>query len=130
MKKWLISKIPTWVLRYLVWRNHRLYNAGHSRNILRYWAAVELARREPPVLGPEKPVGFPEWLAKDPESYGYKDEPDRERSCSIVDQDNQITAWIFHPDIMSRVGEKVLKDGRIYDITEAGLVPYTGEKDD
>jgi len=69
-------------------------------------------------------------IVNDHVPYGYKDEPDRERSCSIVDQDNQITAWIFHPDIMSRVGEKVLKDGRIYDITEAGLVPYTGEKDD
>ncbi len=87
--RWLISKIPMWFLRYLVWRNYRLYLAGHSRNILLYWGQIELYWRElqiglgckpvprkPPfILGPEKPVGVPEWLAKEPESYGYKDEP-------------------------------------------------------
>ncbi len=99
MKQWLISKIPTWILRYLIWRNYRLYRAGHSRNMLQYWAEVELWWREaqirmgckpvprnPPlfihkykeriILSPEKPVGVPEWLANDSESYGYKDEPE------------------------------------------------------
>ena len=96
MRQWLISKIPTWALIYLVSRNYRLRQAGCKRDGW-YWADLEISRRDivlcpncfnqidfaercpfcyPPVLGPKKPVGIPEWLAKEPESYGYKDEPD------------------------------------------------------
>ncbi len=100
MKQWLISKIPVWILSYLGWRNYRLCLAGHPRNTFSYWADIEfgwrelqislgckLVPRKPPllvhkykerliILGSEKPVGVPEWLITNPESYGYKDEPD------------------------------------------------------
>ena len=101
MKQWLISKIPTGVLRYLGWRNYRLALAGHPRNLFSHWANLELSwrqlhdnlglkriARKPPLLvhkyknrlvlhfGPENPVGFPEWLVTKPESYGYEGEPD------------------------------------------------------
>ncbi len=65
MRQWLISKIPTWVLRHLVWLA---------------WANIELWLRTEDggiaVLGPVNPMGVSEWLAKEPESYGYGDEPD------------------------------------------------------
>ncbi len=100
MKQWLISKIPTWLLHYWVWRNWRLVCSGHPRYAFCIEADCELnwrqlqidlgcklIPRKPPlvvhrykerlvILGPEKPVGVPEWLANEPESYGYKDELD------------------------------------------------------
>ncbi len=91
---WVRSKIPTWFLIYLVSRNYRLRQAGHKRDKW-YWADLEISRRDvtlcpncfnqidfaercpfcyPPVLGPEKPVGVPEWLLSNPRSFGYEDE--------------------------------------------------------
>ncbi len=102
--RWLISKIPTWVLRYLVKRDWRLRQAGRKPDKW-YWADLKLFLRgvylcpdccndidfaetcpycNPPIIGPENPVGVPEWLAEDPESYGYKDELDDR----FGDQDN------------------------------------------
>lgn len=99
--RWLISKIPTGVLKYLSWRNIRISLAGHPRNNFSYWADIELGWRKLETrlgykgiprdmpyhiheykkrlvitVGPEKPVGIPEWLGKDHKSYGYKDEPE------------------------------------------------------
>ena len=80
MKQWLISKIPTWFLHYWVWRNWRLVCSGHPRYAYCIEADVELnCRGLQVVFGPEKPFGVPEWLAKEPESFGYKDEPDDRR---------------------------------------------------
>ena len=86
MKQWLISKIPMWVLRYLSWRNAHIYLAGHHyRTLFFYWADLEVSWRQVqitlrckpvPRCPPKKPVGVPEWLANEPESYGYKDEPE------------------------------------------------------
>lgn len=90
MKQWLISKIPTWVLRYLVRRNWRLRQASRLLDEW-YWADLELFHREvflcsvcyndidlnercpfcyPPVLGSKKPVGIPKWLEKEYKPYG------------------------------------------------------------
>ena len=88
MKQWLISKIPTWVLRHLVNRNFRRRNGVYPDKP--YWADLELCLCGILICpycykdikrGEQKhltcwPVGFPEWLAEDPESYGYKDELD------------------------------------------------------
>ena len=100
MKQWMISKIPTWVLHYWVWRNWRLVCSGHPRYAFCIEADIELRWRElqtslgcklvprkPPFLihkykdrlvifGPKKPVGIPDWLITKPESYGYEDELD------------------------------------------------------
>ncbi len=87
MKQWLISKIPTWFLHYMVWRNLRLFCSGHPRYAFIIWADCEINWRElqislgckpvprkPPfILGPEKPVGVPEWLLTNSKSYGYED---------------------------------------------------------
>lgn len=35
-----------------------------------------------------------------------------------------IEVWLYHPDIMSRIGEYCLFRDRIFKITELGLVPY------
>ncbi len=80
MREWLInklphdrvrSKIPTWFLRYLVWRNWRLVRSGHPRYASVSWTDLELAIRRHQigfvykykgrfvVFGPEKPVGVP-----------------------------------------------------------------------
>ena len=94
MKRWLISKIPTWVLRYLVKKDWRLRQTGRKSDKW-CWANLALFLRDVYLcpdcyndidfaedcpyctsLGPEKPVGVPEWLATKPESYGYEDEPD------------------------------------------------------
>ena len=98
MRQWLISKIPTWALRYLGWRNVRMALSGHPRKTLfSYWADMELDWRElqislgckpvprkPPfILGPEKPTGVPEWLAKEPESCGYGDGPEDQITTSV-----------------------------------------------
>lgn len=64
MKRWLISKIPMWILRYLVKKNYRLHQASHNPDEW-YWADLELnCRGFQVIFGPEKPVGVPEWLAK------------------------------------------------------------------
>ncbi len=44
MKYWLIKKTPKWVLRYLVWRNNRLREAGRLPDKW-YWADLELWSR-------------------------------------------------------------------------------------
>lgn len=96
MKQWLISKIPTWILKYLVKRDWRLRQAG-LRPDKWHWADHTLFLRDvylcpdcyndigfsaecslchPSILGPEKPVGVPEWLGTKPESYGYENEPE------------------------------------------------------
>lgn len=76
MKQWLISKIPTWFLHYWVWRNCRLVCSGHPRYAFCIEADIELTRRGLSVLGPENPIGVPEWLLTNPKSYGYDDEPE------------------------------------------------------
>ncbi len=45
MKQWLISKIPTWLLHYWVWRNRRLVCSGHPRYAFCIEADIELFRR-------------------------------------------------------------------------------------
>ena len=93
MKQWLIKRIPTRILKLLVKRDWRLRQAGRRHDGW-YWADCELFLRDvflcPDCYNdvgfaedcpfcyprPEKPFGVPEWLAKEPESYGYKDEPD------------------------------------------------------
>ena len=72
MKQWLISKIPTWFLRHLVWLT---------------WANIELwlraEDRGTTVLGPVNPAGVPEWLLTNSKSYGYEDEPDDQITTSV-----------------------------------------------
>ena len=81
MKQWLISKIPTRVLRYLVWRNYRLREAGRLPDKW-YWADIELWLRVeskgtsvfPSVLDTKNPVGIPKWMTEALEPYGDEDE--------------------------------------------------------
>ncbi len=75
MKQWLISKIPAWVLRYWVWRNWRLVCSGHPRYAFCIQADIELAVRGHTIsytLGPENPVGVPEWITEAMKPYGEK----------------------------------------------------------
>ncbi len=105
------SKIPTWVLRYLVNRNFHRRHGVHPDKC--YWADLELCLRGIlicPVcykdikegerkhttclrfdilIGPENPTGVPEWLVKESEAFGYGGEMDHGRSCSFVDQDDR-----------------------------------------
>ena len=89
MKQWIISIIPTGVLRYLVKRDWRLRQASHKSDKW-YWADLELFLRNV-YLCPDcyndidfaetcpycNPVGVPEWLITNPKSYGYEDEPEK-----------------------------------------------------
>lgn len=81
------SKIPTWVLKYLVKRNMRLRQAGHLPDKW-YWADLELFRRDITLCPdcysqkdfaeqcpfcypyPQNPVGISEWIGKEHKSYG------------------------------------------------------------
>ena len=92
MRQWLISKIPTWVLRCLVWRNFRLHRGWDWADIELGWRKLEIRlgykvfpkqmsyriheykNRLVITVGPEKPAGVPEWLLSNPRSYGYEDE--------------------------------------------------------
>ena len=98
MKQWLISKIPAWFLHYWVWRNWRLVCSGHPRYAFCIEADIELwlrAEGKGTSVFPDRPclcdytagkncevcrpLGVPEWLLTNPESYGYEDEPDDRR---------------------------------------------------
>jgi hypothetical protein len=35
-----------------------------------------------------------------------------------------IDVWIYHPDVMSKIGEYVLWEGEVWKITKLGLEPY------
>jgi hypothetical protein len=35
-----------------------------------------------------------------------------------------IEVWVYHPDVMSRIGENTLLHGTVYKITKFGLEPY------
>ena len=75
MKIWLRRHTPTWLLRYLVWRNYRLRMAGRLPDDW-YWADMELCIRQKQVCdkcgcllvlldfehkcGP--PVSVPKWF--------------------------------------------------------------------
>ena len=88
MRQWLISKIPTWVLRLLIKRNYRLRGAVLLSDEW-YWADLVLAGRDRYVcidcyhiaehgegcfycrpLGPSKPFGVPSWLGDKHDPYG------------------------------------------------------------
>ena len=89
-EQWLISKIPTWLLLYLVKRDFHLRQTGRKPDKW-YWADLEISRRDitlcpncfnqidfaercpfcyPPVLGPSKPFGVPSWLGDKHDPYG------------------------------------------------------------
>ena len=82
-RQWRISKIPTWFLRYWVWRNWRLVCSGHPHYAFYTAADIELwlraEDRGTTVLGPVNPMGVPEWLLTNSKSYGYEEEPEEER---------------------------------------------------
>ena len=42
---WLRRHTPTWLLKYLGWRNYRLALAGHPRSLFSSWADLELFSR-------------------------------------------------------------------------------------
>ncbi len=39
-----------------------------------------------------------------------------------------IEVWLYHPDIMSRVGEYAYLHGHLHIVTKDGLVPYPGSR--
>ena len=36
-----------------------------------------------------------------------------------------IEVWLYHPDVMSKIGEYVLWEGEVWKITKLGLEPYS-----
>jgi len=95
MKQWLISKIPTWILKILVWRNYNFRQKGLVPDQW-YWADIELAIRGDKIgfvhkykerliiSGPKKPVGIPEYLGKEHKPYDsitYKGVPFYYQPC-------------------------------------------------
>ena len=82
MSIWLRRHTPTWLLRYLVWRNYRLRMAGRLPDDW-YWADMELCIRQkqvcdkcgrlPVLLDFEhecNPVGVPKWLGEEHKPFG------------------------------------------------------------
>ncbi len=132
---WLRRHTPTWLLRYLGWRNYRLRMAGRLPDYW-YWADLELCLRERQVCDKcghlllladrcwdcDPPVGVPEWLGEEHKPYHV---------VGANENEDAITVWIYPPeDIISQIGEKILCNGIIHIVTESGLVPYMGESHD
>ncbi len=83
---WLRRHTPTWLLRYLVWRNYRLRMAGRLPDQW-YWADMELCIRQKQVCDKCgrllvlldfdhecNPVGVPEWLTDFDGSFLWTDD--------------------------------------------------------
>ncbi len=66
--RWLL-----WLCQKIRWRKSK-WQLYHCPVPLSRKGQKVLKDRLRELFGLEKPVGVPEWLAKDPESYGYKDE--------------------------------------------------------
>ncbi|KKN32325.1 hypothetical protein LCGC14_0814740 [marine sediment metagenome] len=92
---WLRRHTPTWLLRYLVWRNYRLRMAGRLPNGW-YWADLELCLRKyitcyccgRLVILSDRgcdcnpPVGIPSWLGDKHDHYGIGEDEKWEKHGS------------------------------------------------
>lgn len=77
MKYWIIGHLPVWILKLL-----NKYDWAYLELYCRYDHRLDFGCNCDPLVGENceecNPVGVPEWLANEPESYGYADEPEGE----------------------------------------------------